>query len=121
MCMDPATFMPDKALHHQCHTSNSDDPAVEADCPEECRGGSHLDEVDGTMKYHCGCRASSAEECAEKYPGEQAAEHRCNGSENHSPCNQPQSTLLLLAGPLTASRGTSCRRHDKRPVLPVPH
>ena len=79
MCMDPATFMPDKALHYQCHSSNSDDPAVEADCPEGCLGSSHLDEVDGTMKYHCGCERashppSSAEECAELYPGEQAAE-----------------------------------------------
>jgi len=74
MCMDPATFMPNEAPHYQCHTSNSDDPAVEADCPEECWGESHLDEVDGTMKYYCECEASSAEECAEKYPGEQAAE-----------------------------------------------
>ena len=61
--------------YYQCHTSNSNDPAVEADCPEECWGSSHLDEVDGTMKYHCHCEASSAEECDEKYPGEQAAEH----------------------------------------------
>jgi len=57
--------------YYQCRSSNSDDPAVEADCPEECWGGSHLDEVDGTMKYHCECEASSGEECAQKYPGEQ--------------------------------------------------
>ena len=91
MCMDPATFMPDKALHYQCHSSNSEDPAVEADCPEDCESHSWLDEVDGAMKYGCHCEVSSAEECADKYPGEQAAEHRCNGAdgwENHSPSNQ---------------------------------
>ena len=71
MCMDPATFMPNEAPHYQCHTGNSDDPAVEADCPEDCESGSWLDEVDGTMRYSCECEASSAEECADKYPGEQ--------------------------------------------------
>jgi hypothetical protein len=71
MCMDPATFMPNQTFYYQCHTSNSDDPAVETDCPEECKGWSHLDEVDGTMKYYCWCEASSAEECADMYPGEQ--------------------------------------------------
>ena len=65
--------MPDKPLHYEC-SSYSEDPAVEAECPEDCEGGSHLDEVDGTMKYHCSCEVSSVEECAEKYPGEQAAE-----------------------------------------------
>ena len=76
MCMEPASFMPDKPGHYDCYTSNSDDPAVEADCPDECWGESYLDEVDGTMKYHCDCggEVSSVEECAEKYPGEQAAE-----------------------------------------------
>ena len=70
MCMDPATFMPDKALHFLCHSSNSEDPAVEADCPEDCESHSWLDEVDGAMKYGCHCEVSSAEECADKYPGE---------------------------------------------------
>ena len=74
MCMDPASFMPDKTLHYECYTHNSEDPAVEADCPDadECWEWSHLDEMDGTMKYSCDCEVSSAEECAEKYPGEQA-------------------------------------------------
>ena len=54
--------------YYEC-SSDSEEPAVEADCPEECERGSY--EVDGTMKYYCGCRAWSAEECAEKYPGEQ--------------------------------------------------
>ena len=72
MCMEPASFMPDKPSEYECYTSNSDDPAVEADCHDECGGGSYLDEVDGTMKYYCGCEASSAEECTEKYPGEGA-------------------------------------------------
>ena len=57
--------------YYHCRTDNSEDPAVEADCPEGCSGGSWLDEGDGTMKYHCECEASSAAECAEKYPGEQ--------------------------------------------------
>ena len=55
------------------------------------RKTSGQDEVDGAMKYGCHCEVSSAEECADKYPGEQAAEHRCNGAdgwENHSPSNQ---------------------------------
>ena len=72
MCMEPASFMPDKPSEYECYTSNSDDPAVEADCHDECWGGSYLDEVDGTMKYYCHCGVSSVEECAEKYPGEQA-------------------------------------------------
>ena len=71
MCMEPASFMPDNLLRHECY-SYSEDPAVEAECPEDCEGGSHLDEVDGTMKYHCECEVSSAEECTEKYPGEGA-------------------------------------------------
>ena len=79
MCMDPASFMPDKPSEYECYTSNSDDPAVEADCPDECLFDSYLDEVDGTVKYHCYCEVSSVEECAEKYPGEQAAEQLCHG------------------------------------------
>ena len=63
--------MPDNLLRHECY-SYSQDPVVEAECPEDCEGGSHLDEVDGTMKYHCECEVSSAEECTEKYPGEGA-------------------------------------------------
>ena len=55
-----------------CYSEGSEDPAIEADCPDECHAGSYED--GGTMKYHCHCEASSAEECAEKYPGEQAAE-----------------------------------------------
>jgi hypothetical protein len=57
--------------YYLCITYDSDDPAVEANCPEGCGGGSWLDEGDGTMKYYCHCEDSSAEECAEKYPGEQ--------------------------------------------------
>ena len=72
MCMEPALFMPDKPSEYECYTSNSDDPAVEADCPDECWGESYLDEVDGTMKYYCWCEVSSAKECTEKYPGEGA-------------------------------------------------
>ena len=53
-----------------CHSPDLEDPAVEADCPDECWGESH--EEGGTMKYYCYCEASSAEECAEKYPGEGA-------------------------------------------------
>ena len=71
MCMEPASFMPDKPLHYECY-SVSEEAGVEAECPEDCEGGSHLDEVDGTLKYYCGCEVSSAEECAEKYPGEGA-------------------------------------------------
>ena len=71
MCMEPASFMPDNLLRHECY-SYSEDPAVEAECPDECEGTSHLDEADGTTKYHCWCEVSSAEECAEKYPGEGA-------------------------------------------------
>ena len=48
MCIDPALFMPDNPIH--CDTIN---------------------ENEETMKYHCDCAAYSAEECAEKYPGEQ--------------------------------------------------
>ena len=55
---------------YSCHAFDSEDPAVEADCPDECWGGSY--EEGGTMKYYCHCDASSAEECAEKYPGEGA-------------------------------------------------
>ena len=62
--------MPDNTRHYECY-SYSEDPAVEADCPGECESGSHLDEVDGTLRYYCVCEVSAAEECAEKYPGEQ--------------------------------------------------
>ena len=70
MCMDPAAFMPDKVVGYQCQ-SISEDPAAEADCPEECWGWSELDKVDGSIKHYCVCEASSAEGCAEQYPGGQ--------------------------------------------------
>ena len=70
-CMDPSAFMPDNTLEYECY-SYSEDPAVEDECPEKCWGESELDEDDGTMKYRCICgEPSSAEECAEMYPGEQ--------------------------------------------------
>ena len=142
MCMEPGSFMPDKPLHYEC-SAVSDDPGVEAECPEECEGGSYTHEdhdgskcsdwgndccasetwgepqtcTDGYLAlpvpadnclsayegcveheggigcygcfppesspstapadgYYCRCRMSSAEECEEKYPGEEQAAGR---------------------------------------------
>ena len=90
----------------ECHTHNSEDPAVEADCPDECEGGSH--DEHGTMKYHCNCEASSAEECAEKYPGEQPRSMQRMPRQAltlRQPC-KPES----LASPRHTPRLRSCRK-----------
>ena len=116
--------MPDKPFHYECYTDNSEDPAVEADCPDECGGGSHLDEVDGTMKYSCECEVSSAEECAEKYPGEGAC--RMQGMPHRlltqlEPCKVESRAVWAMRTPAMAGecflRGVteqSCRSHDRQ-------
>ena len=69
MCMAVDTFLPKNTYSYVCRTTDSEDPAVMADCPAGCEGGDYQ-VADGTTRYYCKCGVSSEAECAAKYPGE---------------------------------------------------
>ena len=67
MCMEPSKFTPDNVFQRWC-SYDSQDPAVEINCPADCpHRGSYDDSESGTKRYYCYCLASSADDCI---PGE---------------------------------------------------
>lgn len=70
MCKDPDLFMPDNTYYAECG-SESDNPAVETDCPASCNRGSY--DNNGTAWYYCVCEVTSAADCRAMYPGEEHA------------------------------------------------